>query len=119
MKISALILATAISSLGNFALADSHNMEAMADDGLKPFMVPMDKMMAKMPMQSTGKPDADFLLMMIPHHQSAIEMAKVELEIGDDEKTKTMAQTMIDAQTTEIDEMRAMLKAMGVNPPAE
>ena len=29
-----------------------------------------------------GKPDADFALMMIPHHQRAIEMAKVELGFG-------------------------------------
>ena len=36
-------------------------------------------------MEPTGDADADFLLMMIPHHQSAIDMARVELEQGDDE----------------------------------
>jgi len=119
MKITALIFAAAISSVGSFVLADSHSMEAMAEGSLKPFMAPMDAMMSNMPMASTGTPDADFLMMMIPHHQSAIDMAKVELEIGADDKTKEMAQAVIDAQTAEIKEMRSMLKAMGVEPPAE
>lgn len=53
-------------------------MTSMAGDAMKTLMAPMDKMMANMPMKTTGNPDADFLLMMIPHHQSAIEMAQVE-----------------------------------------
>lgn len=73
--------------------------------------------MTAMPMMSTGKPDADFLLMMIPHHQSAIDMAKVELEMGKDEATKAMAQKIIDAQVGEIVEMKDMLQAMGVEVP--
>ncbi|WP_206338719.1 DUF305 domain-containing protein [Sulfitobacter sp. BSw21498] len=94
-------------------------MAEMAEGDVKSFMVPMDKLMATMPMTSTGKPDADFLLMMIPHHQSAVEMAKVELEIGNDEKTKEMAQSMIDAQEAEIEDMRAMLKDMGIDTTSE
>lgn len=35
--------------------------------------------------------DGDFLLMMIPHHQSAVDMARIELEQGDNEKTRAMA----------------------------
>lgn len=93
-------------------------MAPMTDEGLQPFMAPMDAMMATMPMASRGMPDADFLLMMIPHHQSAIDMAKVELEMGTDDATKAMAQEIIDAQEAEIAEMRAMLEAMGVEPPA-
>lgn len=73
----------------------------------------MDTMMTAMPGESTGMVDADFLLMMIPHHQSAIDMARVELEEGKDEATKTMAQGIIDAQEAEIAEMRRMLAAMG------
>lgn len=117
MKITALILATALSATSSMALADSHTMEAMADAGMKPFMAPMDVMMAKMPMTSSGMADADFLRMMIPHHQSAIAMAEVELKMGKDEATKAMAQDMIDAQKAEIAEMRSMLEGMGVEPP--
>ena len=93
-------------------------MAPMTDEGMRPFMVPMDTMMANMPMMSSGMPDADFLLMMIPHHQSAIDMALVELEMGQDEATRAMAQEIIDAQEAEIAEMTAMLEAMGVEPPA-
>ena len=62
--------------------------------------------------------DEMFVTMMIPHHQSAIDMAKVELEQGDDEGTRALAQKVIDAQEAEIAEMTALLKAMGVEPPA-
>lgn len=125
MKITSLFLAAALASAGSVSFAENHAMTAMAEmaemaeGDVKLFMAPMDKMMATMPMTSTGKPDADFLLMMIPHHQSAIEMAKVELEIGSDEKTKEMAQSMIDAQQKEIEEMRMMLKDMGIDTSAE
>ena len=93
-------------------------MAPMTDEAMRPFMVPMDTMMATMPMASSGMPDADFLLMMIPHHQSAIDMAMVELEMGQDDATKAMAQEIIDAQVAEIAEMTAMLEAMGVEVPA-
>ena len=93
-------------------------MAPMTDEALRPFMVPMDTMMAAMPMASSGMPDADFLLMMIPHHQSAIDMAMVELEMGQDDATRAMAQEIIDAQEAEIVEMTAMLEGMGVTPPA-
>ncbi len=93
-------------------------MAPMTDEALRPFMVPMDTMMANMPMASSGMPDADFLLMMIPHHQSAIDMAEVQLEMGTDEATRAMAQEIIDAQEAEIAEMRTMLEGMGVELPA-
>ena len=79
----------------------------------------MQTMMQGMPQESSGDPDADFLLMMIPHHQSAVDMAHIELEQGDDEETRAMAQAVIDAQEKEIEEMRAMLERMGVQSPAQ
>lgn len=45
-------------------------------------------------------------------------MARVELEQGDDEETRAMAQKVIDAQEAEITEMRAMPERMGVEAPA-
>ncbi|EYD76517.1 putative exported protein [Rubellimicrobium mesophilum DSM 19309] len=96
-----------------------HSEMAMPDDAMSGFMGPMNDMAATMPMESSGDVDADFLLMMIPHHQSAIAMARVELERGDDQETRAMAQKVIDAQEAEIAEMRAMLERMGVEAPAE
>lgn len=93
------------------------DMSAMPEP-MQGMMGAMQTMMGTMPMESSGDPDADFLLMMIPHHQSAIDMARVELEHGDDEETRAMAQAIIDAQEKEIAEMRAMLERLGVEPPA-
>ncbi len=63
----------------------------------------MEDMMA---MKSTGDPDKDFVMMMIPHHQGAIDMAKVELKYGKDPELKKMAQKIIDAQQQEIDDFK-------------
>lgn len=51
--------------------------------------------------------DQAFIDMMIPHHQGAIEMARVELEEGSDVETMDLAQRIIDAQSTEIEEMNS------------
>jgi uncharacterized protein (DUF305 family) len=61
----------------------------------------------------SGDADVDFVKGMIPHHQAAIDMAKVELEYGKDEKTRTLAQAIIKAQEAEIADMQAWLKARG------
>lgn len=54
--------------------------------------------------------DVAFYCGMIPHHQDAINMARAELEHGDNEEAKAMAQKVIDAQEKEIAEMVACLK---------
>lgn len=87
------------------------------DGGMDGMMKAMDTTMQAMPKASTGMVDADFLLMMIPHHQSAIDMARVEIEQGTDEETRSMAQEIIDAQEAEIAEMKTMLARMGVEVP--
>ncbi len=97
---------------------NEHPMPMSEDPAMQDLMRPMHDMMMNMPMASSGDADADFLRMMIPHHQSAIEMARVELAQGDDEETRAMAQAIIDAQEGEIARMRAMLVRMGVEAPA-
>ena len=47
---------------------------------------------------------------MIPHHQSAVNMAKAELEHGDNEAAKAMAQKIIDSQEQEIAEIMSWLE---------
>ena len=127
-RLTMLLAGGALAAMAGLALADSHETGAMEGMDhshmgdmpahMQGMMGAMDTMMQAMPMESSGDPDADFLLMMIPHHQSAIDMARIELEQGDDEETRAMAQAIIDAQEAEIAEMRAMLERLGVEPPA-
>jgi uncharacterized protein (DUF305 family) len=63
-------------------------------------------MMAAKP---TGNPDRDFAAMMIPHHQGAIDMAKVELIYGQDPVLRRLAQGIIVAQQQEIELMQRYL----------
>ncbi|NMF66766.1 CopM family metallochaperone [Brasilonema octagenarum] len=60
--------------------------------------------------QMNGNPDADFAAMMIPHHQGAIEMAKVELQYGTDPRLRRLAQEIIVTQHSEIELMQLSLK---------
>ena len=50
--------------------------------------------------------DAEFIDMMVPHHEGAVAMAKAELIRGADPELKALAQDIIDAQQREISEMR-------------
>lgn len=78
-----------------------------ADQG---YMDAMSKMQKDMPKEKSGDPDVDMVRMMIPHHQAAIDMAKVHLEYGKDAKLKKMSERVIKAQEKEIKEMEAWLK---------
>jgi len=49
--------------------------------------------------------DREFIDMMIPHHQGAIRMARMQLDEGKDPEVRKLAQAIIDAQAKEIDEM--------------
>ena len=66
----------------------------------------MDKMMADMNVKPTGDVDRDFVAMMIPHHQGAIEMAQSFLRHGHNEQLRRMAQEIIVTQQQEIATMR-------------
>jgi uncharacterized protein (DUF305 family) len=71
------------------------------------------KMMHNMHVPYTGNADVDFRTHMIPHHQGAVEMAKVALKHAKDPETKRMAQKIIDDQEKEIAEMQDWLKKNG------
>lgn len=58
----------------------------------------------------TGDPDTDFAMMMVAHHQGAIDMAEAELEAGKDPAMIKIAKTIIAAQKKEIAEFEVWLK---------
>ena len=70
-------------------------------------MKPMNDMMSKMhSMQMTGDFDIDFANMMAEHHQSALDMAQVEISQGKDETMKTKAQEILTKQKKEQQELK-------------
>jgi uncharacterized protein (DUF305 family) len=83
--------ATAAGAATDELMAAHHKMTA-AMDGIQP----------------TGDADRDFLIMMIPHHQGAIDMAEVELKYGKNPETRAMAEKIIADQKREIAEMEKM-----------
>lgn len=93
-----------------------HPMEEMSmepgqmDEAHMALMEGMDQMNRQMMMGMMAE-DADvaFVCGMIPHHQSAVNMAKAELDHGDNEDAKAMAQKIIDSQEQEIAEMMSWL----------
>ena len=60
----------------------------------------------------SGDPDRDFLTMMIPHHQGAIDMARLVLQAGRDPLVRSLAEDIIAVQTSEIAGMRGRLAAL-------
>jgi hypothetical protein len=69
----------------------------------------MTKMMIDMGIRPSGNVDADFVAMMVPHHQGAIEMAQAELRHGRNERLRRLAQEIIVTQLQEITAMRLSL----------
>lgn len=72
----------------------------------------MERMMAAMHVVPSGDIDEDFVTMMIPHHQGAIDMARAVLRSSRNEAVRRLAQEIIVTQEAEI---RAMRLAIGIH----
>jgi uncharacterized protein (DUF305 family) len=66
-----------------------------------------------MAIEFSGNTDVDFAKGMIPHHQGAVEMAKIELQYGKDPDMRKLAEGVIAAQETEIKFMTEWLAKNG------
>ena len=80
----------------------------------------MGKMMTDMSGKPTGDVDRDFVHMMVPHHQGAVDMARSELKYGHNEQLRRLAQEIIVTQQQEITVMRMAIgeKDPATQPPA-
>ena len=117
MKIRGSMVSLALLAMASLALADDMgNMKMDAGGGGladKAFTASMQTMMKNMKVRPSGRPDKDFVLMMTPHHQGAIDMAKVELQYGKDPELLKLAADIVAAQEREIAQMNAWLAKNG------
>lgn len=79
----------------------------------KAFKEANGKMHKDMNITYSGDADADFVRGMIPHHQGAIDMAKVVLAHGKDPEIRKLAEAVIRDQEKEVAQMREWLKKNG------
>jgi uncharacterized protein (DUF305 family) len=107
-------LAAAQMSHGTMQHGGMHGAPSAQDTpATKAYKAAAAKMHRDMAITYTGDADVDFVKGMIPHHQAAIDMARIELQYGKDEQTRKLAEAIIKAQEAEIADMQAWLKAKG------
>jgi uncharacterized protein (DUF305 family) len=88
----------------------SHHPKPTSQPGWAELAESIDKMHAAMAgVQPSGDGDADFVRLMLPHHQAAIEMAKTEILFGKDPRMRRLAQEIITDQQSEIQVMQLWL----------
>jgi uncharacterized protein (DUF305 family) len=97
--------------LGNTSVIDSNWSELSSN------MEKMHQAMASV--EASGDGDVDFVRLMLPHHQAAIDMAKTQLLYGKDPQMRRLAQEIITDQQSEITLMQLWLTqhaALSANP---
>jgi uncharacterized protein (DUF305 family) len=106
--VAAAVVVFAVTQLQSPQMPAGHDMSKMeqtastAEGATKAYGAVMDNMMKSMTMTPSGIPDQDFANGMIPHHQGAIDMAKVRKQYGKDPEMLKLADAVINAQTSEI-----------------
>src|SRR5690606_10742845 len=121
MKMTLVSVATAVATLAGVSAlppiapgphGSMHHSSEATDEASKAYMEAMEKMDQEMgAMEMTNDPGVDFVRMMIPHHQSAIDMAKAYLESGeDDPELIQLSNEIIEAQEKEIAFLKSWLE---------
>ena len=91
--------------------AHSHNSPSTPESKWSELVGSMHVMHAAMAsVRPSGDNDADFVRLMLPHHQAAIDMAKTQLAYGQDAQMRRLAQEIITDQQSEIELMQLWLR---------
>lgn len=85
---------------------------------VKAYESAMDAMHKGMDITYTGNTDTDFARGMVPHHQGAVDMAKVQLQFGTDPELRKLAQWIVTSQQQEIGLMKRWLDRRGTSAVA-
>jgi hypothetical protein len=100
--------------------SSAHDNRLIGDPNWSELIGSMDKMhMAMTAVTRSGNSDVDFVRLMIPHHQAAIDMAKTQLLYGKDPQIRRLAQEIITDQQLEIELMQRWLKQRESTQPKE
>jgi uncharacterized protein (DUF305 family) len=95
----------------NGSQESGNNRRDIATQDWAELMTGMDRMHAAMgSVERSGDSDVDFVRLMLPHHQAAIDMAKTQLLHGKDPQMRRLAQEIITDQQSEIELMQLWLK---------
>ena len=106
-----LLVALFVCSLVASAIAEADRVHSSTDPDWSELIASMDKMhMAMEAVKRSGNADVDFVRLMLPHHQAAIDMAKTQLLYGKDPQMRRLAQEIITDQQSEIELMQRWLK---------
>ncbi len=109
-----LILIPFVALAARRQVPQTHGQMAMKDPNWEELMGSMDRMHTAMTsIEPSGVDDNDFVQVMLPHHQAAIDMAKSELIYGNDPQIRRLAQEIITDQQLEIQLMRLWVKQHG------
>jgi uncharacterized protein (DUF305 family) len=82
---------------------------AAGSEAAREFRATSERMHGAMAIRPSGDPDRDFAAAMIPHHQGAIDMARVVLRHGRDPEIRRIAEEVVRAQEGEIATLRPWL----------
>ena len=104
-----------VASIGRATAQDDQRHQS-DDPNWSELIASMDKMhMAISTVTRSANSGVDFVRLMIPHHQAAIDMAKAQLLYGKDPQMRRLAQEIITDQQLEIELMQHWLKQQHAN----
>ncbi|RGP36960.1 CopM family metallochaperone [Pseudotabrizicola alkalilacus] len=108
LTLTALAAAPALAQMDHSGHGAAHNMDSPSSAA---YAEANARMHSAMTIPLTGNADVDFIAGMIPHHQGAVDMARIVLEHGTDPEVRKLAEAVIVAQEAEIAWMTEWLAA--------